>query len=355
MSSFSRRRGFTLIELLVVIAIIAILIGLLLPAVQKVREAAARSQCQNNLKQIALAAHNFESAYGYLPPGNYGRFPVQNDDDTETTPPGWYWDTGCGVLVALLPYIEQENLFRQFPTTMTQELNKVPTNPPFFYGWYEAPVATGGAQDLAINKLKTYTCPSDSPIDTEFTTLGTVYLKDGLSIGYVNNNYTGGKYAPTNYLGVAGTGMKCVTSSTSFGPGANLSKYYGIFGNRTKLAVLGITDGSSNTLMFGEVMQPQPAACTATAPNSCKFSRAWTGGGALQTTVGLSNNANSANTPFRFGSRHTGIVQFAMGDASVRTVKVGGTANFNPASTDWFVLQQMAGKGDGEVYDPSAL
>src|SRR5690348_11032769 len=89
------RRGFTLIELLVVIAIIAILIGLLVPAVQKVREAAARMQCSNNLKQMALAVHNFESARGYA-------IPVHE-----------LWPYRGGWLVQLLPYIEQDSLYQQ--------------------------------------------------------------------------------------------------------------------------------------------------------------------------------------------------------------------------------------------------
>src|SRR3954453_21271685 len=89
-----KRRGFTLIELLVVIAIIAILIGLLVPAVQKVREAAARTQCVNNLHQLGLAAHDYEAPVGQLPPGADGQ--------------------GAGCLVYLLPYVEQDNRFRNF-------------------------------------------------------------------------------------------------------------------------------------------------------------------------------------------------------------------------------------------------
>src|SRR6516162_647525 len=99
------RRGFTLIELLVVVAIVGLLLALLLPAVQKVREAAARSHCSNNLKQIGLALHNFHDAMQFLPPG-YRADGLYQDGFTDTNP-GWGWGA------YLLPYLEQEGLFRQ--------------------------------------------------------------------------------------------------------------------------------------------------------------------------------------------------------------------------------------------------
>src|ERR1700690_3391222 len=112
MEMTSSRRGFTLIELLVVIAIIAILIGLLLPAVQKVREAAARTQCQNNLKQIALACHNYHDTFQGLPPGGVGS--PDGSYVPGAFPNGGNTDVSASMFVFILPYLEQGNKYNQF-------------------------------------------------------------------------------------------------------------------------------------------------------------------------------------------------------------------------------------------------
>src|SRR5262249_45861198 len=148
------RRGFTLIELLVVIAIIGILIGLLLPAVQKVRAAAARSQCQNNLKQLGLGLHNFHDTYQFFPPGfdwNY----ITNYNSSEVayygpSVPGLPTDYGSWI-VMILPYIEQNNIARQWPQ---QVFPGGRSNLNTYQILYNGPGA------LAAQQIKILECPS---------------------------------------------------------------------------------------------------------------------------------------------------------------------------------------------------
>src|SRR5262245_28858579 len=245
-----RRLAFTLIELLVVIAIIAILIGLLLPAVQKVREAAARAKCQNNLKQISLAAHNYESAYGFLPRGIVG-------GQLTEAPNANYPNNG--VLSFLLPYVEQENIFKQLQQYMGGPLmfnggvvfvndpqgpNYWPaTGIPVNQGWWNN--ATNVA--LAQAKVPIYVCPSDDPYANVAGTF--VYH-------YANfNTVSGTVYAPTSAQGLAGrTNYVPNGGCLPNYPVAPYQFYIGPLTDRSKTRLGNLYDGTSNTILFGEAI-----------------------------------------------------------------------------------------------------
>jgi prepilin-type N-terminal cleavage/methylation domain-containing protein len=349
------QRGFTLIELLVVIAIIAILIGLLLPAVQKVREAAARTQCQNNMKQISLGAHNYESANQVFPPGNLG-------GDRTTG----FWGGQCvGSLFFLLPFIEQDNLFRQF--TGTYNLNTFDAAPtiPGQQQWF------GFNPDFSLSyaKIKTYRCPSDTVVGASETVNGAMVQAfpdpaaapgPAVTYGWFTNGNTY-DVGFTNYTGVAGAiGANGATSSTADGPGVNLAKYIGIYYNRSKTTITGITDGTSNTLAFGEGLG---RSVSLARPD---FGWSWIGVGSMPTKFGMQNQrsgtgGSSANVPLCFGSNHSGIVNFAMADGSIRTLRPGATGTRNPLpgfpamTADWAVYQQMSGATDGDVFNATQL
>src|SRR5438477_943397 len=211
----SRRRAFTLIELLVVIAIIAVLIGLLLPAVQKVREAAARSKCSNNLHQLGIAAHNYASAWGQLPPGFLGTL-------TPFDPADGAFDGQCvGSIAFLLPYMEMESIFRRM--TISLDLTKYQLNtagvPDRNLHWWNYTADFVASQ----NRIKTLECPSDEISDTSQLQANPAIASTSGPVVIVHASYPAGPtqnactwgwliYADgspvpcgkTNYAGVAG-------------------------------------------------------------------------------------------------------------------------------------------------------
>ena len=212
------RPGFTLIELLVVIAIIAILIGLLLPAVQKVREAASRASDQNNLKQLSLAVHNFESANGVLP----GYLPAPSGANASSF--------GYSVHARILPYIEQENLGRTFD----------PNSQLLFTGTFPAVALNPSLVLAAGTAVKTFLCPADGQDPLYTTVTG------------------GGSQAGTNYMVNIGSGLEGTDAVNNPQKTNGTDIRFpsdGLFWSGSKVTISGITDGTSNTLLFAETLR----------------------------------------------------------------------------------------------------
>jgi prepilin-type N-terminal cleavage/methylation domain-containing protein len=233
----TRRSGFTLIELLVVIAIIAILIGLLLPAVQKVREAAARMACSNNLKQLGLAAANYESTYGVIPPSlivNIG------------FPPGGTGQPGAPFpaivhswAVNFLPYIEQENVFRLY------NMN---------FPWFAVAPGLVDNQAPLRTQIKTFICPSTPNSNRTVTgsfTFGTAFPYQNLAVTDYATNSSINPGSITFFGYPAGTTQTSLFSAMRPDlKGAGLSLLG--TGPSSPSTFVGITDGSSNTILLCE-------------------------------------------------------------------------------------------------------
>jgi len=315
----SIRSAFTLIELLVVIAIIAILIGLLLPAVQKVREAASRSKCQNNMKQIGIALHAYHDAYNAFPSAGgvtNGTTNLPYQGGTATGTPPAYNQPGAGSwLYQILPYAEQAQVYNN---TVIGTVTGTPI-PIYFCPTRRAPATLSGST----------------------TTSGTDYIGNGITTG----TYTP-PAAPT-----APGAITCTGSGTpvvyTVSPATN--QYKGIFRPFCvgRIGIVGISDGSSNTIVAGEKHLSLKNLNTGTdlSDQSAKgYSYGWDLSQPNSVLVQheviaepdyTTSNTNANGSIFSYGSSHTGIVMMLWGDGRVAPARYTGgkTTTYNAAPT----------------------
>jgi len=353
------RRGFTLIELLVVIAIIAILIGLLLPAVQKVREAAARMSCSNNLKQIGLAAHNYQSSYGRLPAGFIGPVSPTSVIDGTGTPTSNH-GSDIGVLNVLLPYIEQDNVYKVINPTWATSVGSMddPNNLGAVPYWFDNPYPPTVMYTAGKTRIKTFECPSDPNDQPENNSFGTGqtggWIIGGMHVrnldpstvvtsGFWYEDYNSVEtlmpLGKSNYTGCAGLGR---------GTHPTWSKYEGIMVTRNPKKLEGISDGTSNTIMFTEVSGRSHASF---AGRNNVFAHSWVGTGTISTGYGTMNGKDAF--VYQMSSHHTGVVNVCMGDGAVKAIRAGIPRN--TADSAWLILQAMGGANDGQVADTSGI
>jgi prepilin-type N-terminal cleavage/methylation domain-containing protein/prepilin-type processing-associated H-X9-DG protein len=299
-----RRAGFTLIELLVVIAIIAVLIGLLLPAVQKVREAASRIQCANKLKQIGLACHHHHDTYGVFPPAS-AQSPF-------TVPQGQVIQGAHGTFPFLLPYIEQEALARMYRWDRRAQ------------GPENQPVAT--------TQLKVLQCPSAEP-DRWVTA-----VEDPDNYSY------GGKGACGDYGGV----REIDTRLVDMGLVDRAADYRGVLTKNYLTRLTDITDGASHTILVTEhAGRPTLWRAGRPVPGTYAISAAWVAG---TITYGQGSSYDGATKPGPCAINCTNdreVYSFHPGGANA--VFADGSVHFLKAGIDIRVFAALATRAGGEV------
>ncbi len=316
----SGRFAFTLVELLVVIAIIGVLVSLLLPAVQAAREAARRMQCTNNLKQIGLATHNFHDTYNVIPPAMLGTQNVQSLVDGNITGKDPFNHQLTGGLALILPFMEQSNVSNQFADYVSA-LNRYPATSSESLIWWNHGTTWAAAQ----TKLPMFACPSDTmfqdvPDAMWFAMDPTATTMYGWTLGPIEETRGLGT---TNYLGVGGYLGKTNGTYNAWA-GVMLPRH-------SKVTMASITDGTSNTLLFGESTGNPRQKVVGSINAYC-----WFGNFNMATAWGLApQNANW----WTFSSRHA-IVNFVLSDGSVRGVSKSITNG---------QLRTFAGKADSEI------
>ncbi len=343
-----KRLGFTLIELLVVIAIIAVLIGLLLPAVQKVREAAARMSCSNNLKQLGLAAHNYHSTVGKFPPGVNVPAVITNLSNGVSSPPPLVANQSFSLFEALLPYLEQNNIYSQLTFNGPIPVNGQAGNDSEYINCD----TTTNPAPIGSTIVKTFLCPSDIA-PTQTTYVGTSGIDKGKTYLFGANTYGGNAgirsfYTFDSKSDPAGTGMT----------------QDGVFYINSSVSMTSISDGTSNTLAFGERNRTDPNFDVVyPGVNVIEQHSGWAWanyypgydylyGTAMPlnwtfTNAGITSDSGFAYQDLRystFGSQHTGGANFCFADGSV---------HFISDSIPLAVLQALSTRSGGEVINGS--